>query len=158
MKYLLYLLTFHLIGPQLTCQSITSPHKLVFTFKRFCLSLCPFFHCPLIFLPFFSFALQSFSNDVHLSIHPFVPLFFCPFVLWSFFPISFFSVHNLVCTVRCAQFSLDIKVFTVWCAKYGVHNLECAVQCSQFNVHNLVCTILCTHIIMHNLGCKTLCA
>ena len=141
MKYLLYLHTFHFIGPQLKCLSISSPRKLVFTFQRFCLSLCNFFFCPLLSFPFFSFVLQSFSNCVHSLFCPFVLMSSSTFVLFSFGPFVLYPSSG--CTIQYALLDVPNLVWTFKCAQLGVQNIVCITQSAQFSVNNLVCKIQC---------------
>ena len=54
---------------------------------------------------------------------------------------TWFSVHNLVCTIKCVN-----VVCTHWCTQFSV------------SMHNLVCTIEWTQFIMHAVVFKTLCA
>ena len=98
MKYLFYLLTFHLIGPQLRFLSITLPCNLVCTFQCFFVPLA-FFLLSFYLFALFLFAVQSFSI---LSIYPFVLLSFCPLVLLS------------CILLQCAQFSHNFVGFSLW--------------------------------------------
>ena len=142
MKYLLYLLTFHLIGPQLTCPSKPLPKSQFVHFRVF---VCPFLIMSFSRFAFFLFCplvLQQFCPFFLLSICPFILLSFCPFVLWSCILLKReqLSVHCQVCKICCTSFRVRSLVSSIQCAQYCVQYCVCTIYCLEISVHDLVCT------------------
>ena len=118
-----------------------------FSLLSFCLlTFCPLPFCPCIPLSFFSFCvcvLLLFCS--FLCFYPLVFMSFCIFALkplllsFYFLSLHFFvqcSVHNLVSTIECEQFSVLILVCTAKCENFSVHNSYCIISV-QYVVHTI---------------------